>query len=153
MIRKILFIYGFFITSGVDSVFAQTPDAGFFLMVEDKTNCPHLVRVLNGPISYCIPNYPVIPESEFKFEGDLKVSTVYEHSSIDLRLTQAGFNTLKSLATNLPNTKLILVIDNFVVGTFDQIATIHSPVIPVNGKINSPEMNWLYDWVKKSRKN
>ena len=151
MIRKFLIIFGFFLLLGFPAAFSQNIDTGFFLVIENQENCTHLVHVVTGPITYCVPNNPVISKTEFTFVGDLKLVKGYELSSIDLRLTPEGFKTLETLTVNLPNTKLALVLEDHVVGIFDSKGVIRGSILPVTGKVNSPEMEWLYNRVKKSR--
>ena len=151
MIRILLIMFGSFVLQGFATAFSQNIDTGFFLVIENPENCAHLVHAMTGPVSYCVPSNPVIPKAEFTFVGELKKVQGYELSSIDLRLTPEGFKTLETLTANLPNTKLALVLENHVVGIFDSKGVIRGSILPVSGKVNSPEMEWLYNWVKKSR--
>lgn len=151
MIRTFAIITAFFLCQGSPPTFSQNIDTGFFLVIENRENCVHLVHAVIGPVTYCVPGSPVISKTEFTFVGEMKPVKGYELSSIDLRLTPEGFKTLETLTVNLPNTKLALVLEDHVVGIFDSRGVIRGSILPVTGKVNSPEMEWLYNWVKKSR--
>ena len=151
MLKKFLILCGSFLLLGFPAAFSQNIDTGFFLVIQNRENCVHLVNAVIGPVTYCVPSSPVIPKTEFTFVGEMKLVKGYELSSIDLRLTPEGFKTLETLTTNLPNTKLALVLEDHVVGIFDSKGVIRGSILPVTGKVKSPEMEWLNNWVKKSR--
>ena len=153
MIKKIsaILTINFFLFIIVTPAFCQISDVGFFLMIENKANCTHRVNALMGVTTYCLPDAPVIAKTDFEFVGDVKYNEKSNKEYINLRLSPVGFETLQTLAARLPNTKLALVIEDKVVGIFETLGNIVDPTIPVIGAKDSPEMQWIYEKVKKTR--
>src|SRR6267154_6756995 len=95
---RVLLTGVFLFTCGFCSI-AQT---GFFLIVTNKENCPHLVKTVDNQQQYCIPVDPIISGEEFRVEGNLQYDLSRNNQFFGLRLSKLGLETLRLICANLP---------------------------------------------------
>jgi hypothetical protein len=144
MKSRIFFTGVFLFTAGFSAV-AQT---GFFLIVPNKENCPHLVKTVDNNQEYCIPNDPIINGEEFHAEGNLQYDPARNNQFFGLRLTKAGLETLRLICANFPEKQLVLVVNGKAAGLYDNKNFKPAPLMSISGKANSKEFNWVYEKLK-----
>ena len=128
---------------------AQQSPSGFYVIINSKKNCPNKVSSHVGSKMYCVPKEPVITEADFESVSNVKYDSFLQ-KYILLKLTVSGFKSLKFITQRLPESKLALVIDNQVAGVFDNVDKNVSRTIPISGGgIHAPEVQWIYDRLKK----
>ncbi len=127
------------------SVFAQT---GFFLVVDNKEHCIHLLKSVDYQQEFCVPEEPIIKSSEFNVEGKLEYDVLKENQFFNLRFSQTGFETLKLICQRLPLKQLVLVVNGKVAGTFDSKKMKPIQLMAINGKADSKEIKWVYETLR-----
>jgi hypothetical protein len=144
---KIIFAIGISLTGLLDC-FSQ-PANGFYFAIEDKRNCPSIIYSLDEKERFCITKEPIIRETEFESVSEIEYDLVRKSKIIKLQLTKKGFAMINKLNGQLPNKKLFLVVDNHLVGIFNETGQIVNRVLPIDGPIDSKQIDWLYDKLKK----
>lgn len=129
--------------------YSQHPPTGFYMVIDDKANCPNLVHTLTGEIIYCLPKDPIISESEFESIGDIVHDKTKGQQHFDLRLSPSGSKTLSALAAKLPDSKVALVIGGHVAGIYESKGKIINRTLAVRGNMDSPDIDWIHNKVKK----
>ncbi|HWA32764.1 MAG TPA: hypothetical protein VG737_01475 [Cyclobacteriaceae bacterium] len=123
---------------------AQTAGAsGFFMIVDVDMNCDHKVSTLRRDKSYCVTRGPIIPIGQFKSVRSLGSA---ERWAVDVKLTPEGLNMLNKIASSLPQSSFLLVVEGTAVAVFD-----------TNGKCISPitydDLKWAERHLAKQIKN
>lgn len=130
-------------------LFAQEMETGFYIVMDSKKNCPNPVHGRNETLIYCLTKEPILTVSDFESVSDVKYDSLLELRYLLLRLTPGGYNTLKVLMEKLPDTRLALVIENTVAGTYNHPSKILSRSLPIRGGIDANEIDWIYSALKK----
>lgn len=130
------------------STFYGSAQTGFFLIIE-KGFCEHPAMSLDNTQKYCIPEEPIIKGSEFKPEGNLLSDVSTQSQFFNLRFTNSGFETLKVICEQMPEKKLVLVVNGKAVGTYDNKNLKPRQVIQISGKADSKEISWIFENLKK----
>jgi hypothetical protein len=126
---------------------ASQDKTGFYVVIEEQTNCLNLVQSLSEVTQYCLPKEPVITSAEFESVSDIKFDKDRKTKYVTLKLTSDSFKTLKTLASRLPDARLALVVDDKVVGIFDKKGKTLNRSMPITG--DSPSIDWIYERLKK----
>jgi hypothetical protein len=129
--------------------FSQHTRTGFYMVIEDNSNCPNLAHTLTGEKMFCLPKDPVITQSEIENVGDVVSDKAKGQKFFDLRLSVAGFKTLTTLASKLPDSKVALVIGGHVSGIYECNGKINNRTLTVRGDFDSPDIEWMHEKVKK----
>lgn len=127
------------------SGFCALAQTGFYLIVDNNENCSHLVKTLDYKEKYCITVDPIISGGEFHVEGSLQYDQSHENQFFSLRLTKGGVETLTLVCTNLPEKQLVLVVNGKAAGIYYNKNFKPTQLMPISGKANSKEINWVYD--------
>ncbi len=127
---------------------AQT---GFFLAIENKDQCPHLVKAVDFLQEYCITEEPIIKSSEFKVEGSLEYDLSRTTQYFIIHFTKSGFETLKLICSYMPEKQLVLVVDGKAAGVYDKKKLKPTQIMPINGKADSKEIKWVYETLKNTK--
>jgi hypothetical protein len=130
------------------SSFWARAQTGFFMMLSTKEDCSRLVKTLDFKQQYCVTEDPIISGAEFSVEGNLQYDLVHENQSFSIRFTKAGLETLTLICTRLPEKQLVLVVDGKAAGTYDNKNIKPTQIMPISGKADSKEINWVYDKLK-----
>lgn len=120
---------------------------GFYFVLQTKKNCPQKVSSISGRQQYCIASEPIIRASEFESVSDLKKDE-RQHTYLELTLSEVGVANLRTLSARLPDSQLVLVVDDKVVGEFENLGRIVNRTIPISDKNNSGQMTWIRDRLK-----
>src|SRR5258706_2710293 len=130
------------------STFYAAAQTGFFLIIE-KGFCEHPAMSLDNTEKYCIPEEPIIKASEFKPEGDLQNDAITQIQFFNLRFTKSGFETLKVICEQMPEKKLVFVVNGKAVGTYDSKNFKPGQVIQISDKAKSKMISWVFENLKK----
>jgi hypothetical protein len=144
---KIIFAIGISWVSFTDC-FSQQP-TGFYFAIEDRRNCPYVIYAFDEKRKYCVTKEPIIKDTEFESVSEIEYDLARQSKFVNLQLTKKGFALIKKLASQLPNKKLLLVVNDRVVGTFDGMDQLVSRTVPISGPVDSKEIDWVYDKLKK----
>ncbi len=136
---------------GTHQAYSQRASNGFYIVIETKIGCTNLVPGLSRATTYCLPKGPVITSAEFETVSDIKFDAAKQLKSFNLKLSPEGFKILKILAGRLPDSRMALVIDNTVAGIFESKGMIVNQTVPIRGAIDSHEIDWIYDKIKKTK--
>ncbi len=150
MKNRLIFIVCFLLLKTFPG-FSQHAPTGFYMVIADKNNCPNMTHTLTGETIYCLPKDPIITESEFEAIGDIIIDKPHKEKRFDLRLSEAGFKTLSTLASKLPDAQVALVIGGHVSGIYESKGQFHKRTMVVRGDINSPDLDWIHDKVVKKQ--
>ncbi|MBL7854776.1 MAG: hypothetical protein JNL17_10265 [Cyclobacteriaceae bacterium] len=131
----------------ISGVCSAQNQAGFFFVLNSKKNCPQKVSSISGRQQYCIASEPIIRASEFESVSDLKKDE-RQHTYLELTLSEVGVANLRTLSARLPDSQLVLVVDDKVVGEFENLGRIVNRTIPISDKNNSGQMTWIRDRLK-----
>jgi hypothetical protein len=134
--------------------YSQRSISGFYVLINNKKNCPNRLTSHDGTKTYCLPTEPVITESDFESVSEVKYDSLLQQKYLMLKLTSNGLKSLKFLTQRLPDSKLALVINNQVAGVFDSVDKNLgnlSRTIAIRGGVNTPEVQWIYDWLKRGK--
>jgi hypothetical protein len=115
---------------------------GFYFELKSEENCNHVVHSFDLKIEHCVAKAPVVGIKDFEFVGAISYDSRSQTKSINIRLSAKALKTLNTLAQKLPNQKLLLVVKQRVVGSFDNMG------LNINGNINSGEIDWLAENLK-----
>jgi hypothetical protein len=149
MIRVVCpFVFAVLLLNPLD-MFSQDSVSGFYVILQVRKNCPNIVSTIDGSKSYCLPTEPVIAESDFESISEIEYDSLLQLKYITLKLTLNGFKSLKFLAERLPDSKLVLVIEDRVAGIFDSVDKRMGRYIPIRAGINSPGIEWIHERLKK----
>src|SRR5258708_6315369 len=131
------------------STFYAAAKTGFFLIIE-KGFCAHPAMSLDDKQKYCIPEEPIIKESEFKTEGNLENDPISQSQFFNLRFTKSGFETLKVICELMPEKRLVFVVNGKAVGTYDSKNLKPGQVIQISDKAKSKMISWIFENLKKN---
>jgi len=120
---------------------------GFYVVIEDQTNCSNLVQSLSDVTNYCLPKEPVITSAEFESVSAIKYDKGLKTKYVNLKLSSDGFKTLKALTSKLPDARIALMVDDKVVGIYDSKGKALTKMLPITGQ--SPSIDWIYERLKK----
>ena len=120
---------------------------GFYVLIEDQTNCLNLVQSLSEVTIYCLPKDPVITSAEFESVSAIKYDKDLKTKYVNLKLTSDGFKTLKTLTTKLPDARIALLVGDKIVGIYDRKGKTLNRTMPITGE--SPSIDWIYERLKK----
>lgn len=129
----------------------QHAPTGFYVLIESKTNCTNLVHAFKGTDTYCLPDGPIIVNTEFESVSDIKIDKQKQVRYFNLKLSPEGFTILKTLSDRLPQSRLALVIDGLVAGIFESNGKLVNRILPINGGINAPEIDWIHYNLKRTK--
>jgi hypothetical protein len=120
---------------------------GIFLRLNAnaKIHCQKTVYSRDHKLTACIPKSPIITPSDFKSVTKIVNDEVNKISYFNLVLTPEGLDKLKLIATTLPETELVLVVNNQIAGTFTNLDQIKTRRIQIAGEANSADVVWIYD--------
>lgn len=130
--------------------FCSEAQTGFFLVVNTRENCPHLVKTVDYKNEYCIPNDPIISGHEFRVEGNPQYDLSRENQFLVLRLSDEGLETLKLICANFPEKQLVLVVNGRAAGFYENKDFKPAQRMSVWGKADSREFNWIYENLKNN---
>ncbi|HEY8938050.1 MAG TPA: hypothetical protein VIM65_22665 [Cyclobacteriaceae bacterium] len=132
---------------------AQTVELnGLYIILDDARDCPNRRPTVNNKTKkYCVSQRPIISAVEFESISQVIIDSIHNQKMVILKLSKNGFNTWKGVIKNFPNSSMALIIDGFAAGTFkNKEGEIPSFNIPINGPINSTEVDWIYEHLKKT---
>jgi len=129
--------------------YSQGPASGFYIIIKNKKNCPNRLSSHDGTKKYCLPKEPVITSSDFESISEVRYDSLLQLQYTQLTLTHAGLRSLRFLTQRLSDSQLALVIDDQVAGIFDNVDKNVGRTIPIRGGVNAPEVQWIYDRLKK----
>ena len=136
---------------GTHQTYSQKASSGFYIVIETKIGCTNLVPGLSRATTYCLPKEPIITSAEFETISDLKFDVPKQTKFFNLRLSAEGFKILKALAGRLPDSRMALVLDNTVAGIFESKGMIVNQTVPIRGAIDSQEIDWIHQKIKKAK--
>jgi hypothetical protein len=109
-----------------------------------------MMNTLTGAFNYCLPNDPVIGESEFEKVGDIRNDKEKLVKYFELTLSMAGFETLQQLLGRLPGYRVALVVGGHIAGIYDNKGKI-SRVLPIRGASDSYDVEWIHENIQKKK--
>jgi len=121
---------------------------GIFLRIKtdtktDKVLCQRTIYSRDHLKNACILNSAIITQSDF-----VSVSAINRISGIKyfyLQLSPNGLKKLQMVLTTIPDAELILVVNDALVGTFNNLDQLKTRNIQITGGINSPDVDWIHD--------
>jgi len=122
-------------------------NTGFYIQIDKKTNCPQEVRTFDNIGVFCVPNKPILDKTVFTSISEIQVDHSKKRKYIDLHLSTKGMELLKTVVTSLPNSTLILVVDNKVVGVLKNKDVV-GRFIRVDSDLVSQQIEWIHDKLK-----
>lgn len=110
----------FFALASFIAALAQAPiEPGFYLTQEgQKTKCRQEVKSFKKGVRYCILPRPILSADEFEFVTEIHKDTITRLEYVDLWISVSGLNSVKAAIEMLPDSRMVLVLDNIVAGTF-----------------------------------
>ena len=131
--------------------FPQKALNGFYILMENQSKCDHPFPVLHEKTTMCSTEKPIISDKDFVSVSEIMYDSTLFLKVIELKLSTEGFNVLRTLATRLPDSKIALVLDGKVTGIYKGSSGLISQSIPISGSINSNEVDWIYERLKKMK--
>jgi hypothetical protein len=122
-------------------------NTGFYIQIDKKTNCPQEVRTFDNVGAFCVPNKPILDRTAFTSVSEIQIDQGKKRKYIDLHISTKGMELLKAVVTSLPNAKLILVVDNKVVGVLKN-KDIVGRFIRIDSDMVSQQIEWIRDRLK-----
>jgi hypothetical protein len=137
----------FFTLACFTAVLAQAPiEPGFYLTQESKkTPCGQQVKSFRKGVTYCILPRPILSASEFEFITEIRSDTITHLEYVDLWISASGLNAVKTAIEMLPDSRMVLVLDNIVAGTFtDDFIKTKTKYIRISGVGTSKEIERIH---------
>ena len=134
--------------------FAQNVATGFYLEIPGaKRSCVNKIPTINGKQSFCVADNPVITATEFESVSEVRYEAAAKTKYIELVLTPKATKVISGLMATLPESKMLLIVDNKVVGIFNPkaIEQITGRIIRIDSAMDAPEIDWIYDKLKTVR--
>lgn len=122
-------------------------NTGFYIQIDKKTNCPQEVRTFDNVGVFCVPQKPILDKSAFTSISAVQVDYNKKRKYIDLHLSTKGMELLKTVVNSLPNSTLVLVVENKVVGVLKN-KDIVGRFIRVDSDLVSQQIEWIHDKLK-----
>ncbi|HEY5826226.1 MAG TPA: hypothetical protein VIT44_17770 [Cyclobacteriaceae bacterium] len=122
-------------------------NTGFYIQIDKKTNCPQEVRTFDNVGVFCVPNKPILDRTVFTSISEIQIDHNKKRKYIDLYLSAKGMELLKTVVTSLPNSTLILVVDNKVVGVLKNKDVV-GRFIRVDSDMVSQQIEWIHEKLK-----
>lgn len=131
---------------------AQEAASGIYLSTGKSGNCQQKVKFYGKDKEFlCLTEMPIIPETEFLMVSEIQTDSIQNIRYVDLWISRNSFANLKLLSSKLPNNELVLVLDHQVAGIFDpHLDQLPTNFIRITGALNSWEIFWIYENLKKS---
>ena len=116
-------------------IFCQNETGFYFESV--KEHCEYWANSFDFKRHYCITKNPIVNLNDFEYVGDIQYDAVKQTKQIEIKLAKPALKKLKLLTEKLPNQKLLLVVKQRVVGSFDLQGLL------IEGNVDSGEIDWL----------
>jgi hypothetical protein len=120
---------------------------GFYIILDEDKRCASSFEYLHQKLKYCLSKDPFISSHDFEAVSEIHYDSIKLTKHIRLKLSNSAFKRLQILADKLPNISLALVIDNTIIGSFNNIGIVTNP-IPINSDIFSSDIEWIYTRLK-----
>jgi hypothetical protein len=125
--------------------FCQTETGFYFELV--KVNCEYWADSFDFKNRYCITKDPIVKLNDLEYVGAIQYDAVKQTKQIEIKLSKQALHTLNLLTEKLPNQKLLLVVKQRVVGSFNLKGLV------IEGRIDSGEIEWLSRNLKIKKSN
>ncbi len=102
-----------------------------------KDHCEYWANSFDFKKHYCITKEPIVNLNDFEYVGNIKYDAVKQTKQIEIKLSKRAVSKLKLLTEKLPDQKLLLVVKQRVVGSFDLQGLL------IEGNVDSGEIDWL----------
>ena len=129
----ILIVCKFFLLFTDLSIQSRELDTGIYMVMNDTKICEKRITNIDKTIKLCVTPEPIIPIDDFISLSNIRVLNP-ENSNFDLTLSAAGIGKIKDLHTQLPNAKLVLVVDHVVVGYVNNLDVIRNKSLLIEGE-------------------
>jgi hypothetical protein len=106
---------------------AQDKRFGVFITVKYKKKCENQVVSLENK-KFCIADQPVLKREDLSYITDIKLDLASQHY-FNLVFTEAGATKLRNLSIAFPNTQIVLVVDQTIVGFLKDLDILKSNVL------------------------
>jgi preprotein translocase subunit SecD len=135
----------------ITACFSQQ-STGFYFAIEDRRNCSNIIYSFDEKQKYCVTKEPILSDREFESISEIEFDPLRQSKCVNLQLTKKGFDLIQKLTKQLPNKKLLLVVGNRVVGTFNGVGKIASRRLPISGSMDSQVVDWVHDKLSKNQR-
>jgi hypothetical protein len=130
MIRKISFLI--FLTTLIITARSQETSTGIFLTTKIKKNCQNILFTNDKKTKVCVTMNPIISVKDFVYITDIKKDIDNRHS-FSLIFSNEGYEKLKKLYAQLPNSEFALVVEKIVIGYIKNLETIKNKSLLIDG--------------------
>jgi hypothetical protein len=127
---------------------AQTHLSGFYIVLEENKQCTNPFKTVDKKLPHCLSREPIVKASEFENVSKLIADTLSFSKRFTIKISEEGFERLQVLTKKIPKIALVLVVDETIVGVFENIGSLSNP-IPIVSNLYSNDINWIYDRLKK----
>lgn len=129
------------------NVKAQTQSGFYIILSKDKT-CTNPFKVLGAKSPMCLSENPIVSELEFENVSKIITDSLNFSKRINLKISKNAFKRLEILTTKLSKIALVLVVDQTIIGVFENINSLTNP-IPIISNLYSSDIVWIYKRLKK----
>jgi hypothetical protein len=110
----------FFLIVGNLLHFFQEFDPGFYLTQKTGPNCERSIKLSQKKNDFlCLTQKPIIPTTKFIAVTDIRTNPPFDLDYVDLTISDDAVSVLKALSASLRSSKMVLILDNELVGTLD----------------------------------
>jgi hypothetical protein len=133
MIWKTCFLV--FFAALISTARAQEVSTGIFLTTKVKKNCQNILFTNDKKTKVCVTMNPIISAKDFVYITDIKKDIDNRHS-FNLIFSNEGYEKLKKLYAQLPNSEFALVVENVVIGYIKNLEMIKNKSLLIDGTEN-----------------
>jgi hypothetical protein len=132
MTWKLFFIFMLCFTAAIITARSQETSTGIFLTTKIKKNCQNILFTTDKKTKVCVTMNPIISAKDFVYITDIK-KDIDNRFSFNLIFSNEGYETLKKLYAQLPNSEFALVVDNSVIGYIKNLEVLKNKTLLIDG--------------------
>lgn len=124
---------------------------GIYLTINlDLELCDDKMKLLNAESIYCILEEPIIEFDSFEKVTEMAYDSLLEMRKFHIVLTPKGAKYVNTIAANLPNQKLALVVNGILISIIDLDGIYSVRTIVIWDQFDSQSMDWIHRSLVKS---
>ena len=148
-----LLLTGLLLTTLINSL-AQENSSGVFMIMKPSKNYEAYAKTVSTRDNsknnlVFVPLNPLISADEFNKVSEIIIDSKQNTTYFYLTLSNEGIKKLKDITTKVQGVKLVLVVNDTVIGHLKAMNQIVNKSIEINGPTGSSDVLWAHTRLKK----
>jgi hypothetical protein len=120
-----------------------------FKVEKKRDQCPNILYSRTKTTQVCVTSKPVISVTEFAYITEIINDNEKNYCYFNLIFTSSGYDKIKMISQTLPETEMVLTVNETVVGFIKNMDQISNRAIRIDGVANAEEVHWVHSRLKE----